>query len=256
MAFETVFKPKLDECFQGKVVRFEFKYNYPDLGERDLLASYFPIEGPTGVDRIAVVVGDITERKQAEEALRTSERRQHKIAKQLEAERARLIEAQAVAKVGSWEAELPSLEITWSEQTHRIFETDPSHFHPRRPDFVEFIHPEDRAKVDAAFQASLDKIAPPNVEYRIVMADGRVKVLEEQWRVFHDEQGRPIRLVGTCRDVTEQKQAEEALRDAKEFSENLIRTANVIVLGLDTRGETSLCLIRQQKKSLATHSRS
>ena len=82
---------------------------------------------------------------------------QHKIAEQLEAERARLIEAQAVAKVGSWEAELPSLEITWSEQTHRIFETDPSHFHPTRPDFVEFIHPEDRAKVDAAFQASLDK---------------------------------------------------------------------------------------------------
>jgi PAS domain S-box-containing protein len=240
VAFETVFKPKLDECFQGKVVRFEFKYNYPDLGERDLLASYFPIEGPTGVDRIAVVVGDITERKQAEEALRTSERRQHKIAKQLEAERARLIEAQAVAKVGSWEAELPSLEITWSEQTHRIFETDPSHFHPRRPDFVEFIHPEDRAKVDAAFQASLDKVAPPNVEYRIVMADGRVKVLEEQWRVFHDEQGRPIRLVGTCRDVTEQKQAEEALRDAKEFSENLIRTANVIVLGLDTGGNVTL----------------
>ena len=133
-----------------------------------------------------------------------------------------------------------SLEITWSEQTHRIFETDSSHFHPRRPDFVEFIHPEDRAKVEAAFQASLDKGAPSNVEYRIVMADGRVKVLEEQWRVFLDEQARPIRLVGTCRDITERKRAEEALRDAKEFSENLIRTANVIVLGLDTGGNVKL----------------
>ena len=172
------------------------------------------------------IVRNLTERKQVEA--------------RLQAERARLIEAQAVAKVGSWEAELPSLEITWSEQTHRIFETDPSHFHPRRPDFVEFIHPEDRANVDAAFEASLDKGAPSNVEYRIVMADGRVKVLEEQWRVFHDEQGRPIRLVGTCRDITERKRAEEALRDAKEFSENLIRTANVIVLGLDTGGNVKL----------------
>ncbi len=209
-------KEKLDECFRGKVVQYEMTYQYPLLGQRDLSLSYFPIEGPKGVDRIACVLQDITESKLAEEALRTSEQRQHKIAKQLEAERARLIEAQAVAKVGSWEAELPGLEITWSEQTHRIFETDPSHFHPRRSDFVEFIHPEDRPKVDAAFQSSLDKGAPSNVEYRIVMADGRLKVLEEKWRVFHDEQGRPIRLMGTCRDVTEQRRAEEALRRSEE----------------------------------------
>ena len=165
---------------------------------------------------LARVQDELAERKRAEEALRASERRQCKIAEQLDVERRRLVEAQAVAKVGSWEVELPSLEITWSEQTHRIFETDPSHFHPKRPDFSRFIHVEDRATVDAAFQASLDNGAPSSVEYRIVVADGRVKALEEQWRVFHDEKGLPIRLMGTCHDVTQSKHAEGALHRSEE----------------------------------------
>jgi len=67
--FETVIKPKLDECFQGKVVRYEMKFSYPTVGERDLLLSYFPIEGVHGVDRAACILRDITDRKRAEEEL-------------------------------------------------------------------------------------------------------------------------------------------------------------------------------------------
>jgi len=67
--FESVIKPKLDECFQGKVVRYEMKFSYPTVGERDLLLSYFPIEGVNGVDRAACILRDITDRKRAEEAL-------------------------------------------------------------------------------------------------------------------------------------------------------------------------------------------
>jgi len=68
--FDALVKEKLDECFRGKVVTYEMKYTYPKLGERELLISYFPIEGPTGVDRIACVLQDITERKRSEQAVR------------------------------------------------------------------------------------------------------------------------------------------------------------------------------------------
>jgi PAS domain S-box-containing protein len=68
--FETLVREKLDECFQGKVVTYEKKAKYPRLGERDFVVSYFPVEGPNGVDRAACVFHDITQRKCAEESLR------------------------------------------------------------------------------------------------------------------------------------------------------------------------------------------
>ena len=73
--FESVVKEKMDECFGGKVVQYELEYDYPKLGMRSLFASYFPIAGPAGVERIACVLQDITERKRAEEKLRKSENR-------------------------------------------------------------------------------------------------------------------------------------------------------------------------------------
>jgi len=85
--FEGVVKEKLDECFQGKVVRFEMKYDYPELGERDVLISYFPIEGASGVDRVACIVLDITARKQLEKVLTGMSR---KLIQAQEQERARI----------------------------------------------------------------------------------------------------------------------------------------------------------------------
>lgn len=72
--FEGVIKARLEQTFLGQLVSYELKA-YPELGERDLLVSYFPIEGPAGIDRVACVMQDITERKRAEEALRQSEER-------------------------------------------------------------------------------------------------------------------------------------------------------------------------------------
>ena len=197
----------------GEASEDEIRLRHADGEYRWFLVRTAPLRDEQGnVVKWYGVSVEIEDRKRAEEALRSGEREQRHIAAQLERERVRLVEAQEVAKMGSWEAELQSLNVIWSEQTHRIFETDSSRFHPTRPKFREFIHPEDRAKVDAAFVASLDKRSPCTVEYRIVMPDGRVKILEERWQAFHDEEGNPIRIAGTCRDITESVQAQEELR--------------------------------------------
>jgi len=80
--FQSIVKEKMDECFSGKIVEYEMKHDYPKLGERALFASYFPIVGPTGIERIACVLRDITERKRAEEKLRKSEDRFSKVFRQ------------------------------------------------------------------------------------------------------------------------------------------------------------------------------
>lgn len=68
--FDRFIKVKLDDCFEGRVVKYELKYDYSSQGERDLLISYFPVEGPAGVDRAVCILQDITDRKRAEEELR------------------------------------------------------------------------------------------------------------------------------------------------------------------------------------------
>jgi PAS domain S-box-containing protein len=68
--FESTVKTKLDESFQNRVVKYEMKYTYPDLGERSIFISYFPISGPGGVERVVCLLQDITERKRAHELIR------------------------------------------------------------------------------------------------------------------------------------------------------------------------------------------
>ncbi|HWO37987.1 MAG TPA: sigma 54-interacting transcriptional regulator, partial [Candidatus Acidoferrum sp.] len=71
--FDSQIKDRLDECFRGKVVAYDMKFTYPKLGERELYVTYFPIEGPAGVDRIVAIVQDVTASKQSERMLRRSE---------------------------------------------------------------------------------------------------------------------------------------------------------------------------------------
>ena len=148
-----------------------------------------------------------------ETALRQSEQEQRDLAQRLEIEHARLVEAQASAKVGSWETDLSTMTVVWSEETHRIFQTDASSFQPSHAAFLNLIHPDDRARVDRAFVDSLNETSTRTIEHRILLPDGSVKTVEERWRTFHDDAGRPVRAAGTCQDITERKKADEKLRE-------------------------------------------
>jgi two-component system cell cycle sensor histidine kinase/response regulator CckA len=136
----------------------------------------------------------------------------HDRVRRLEAENAFLVAAQAVAKVGSWETDIATLAVTWSAETHRIFDTDPTTFRATHAAFLERVHPDDRAAVAEAFVRSQGVPGACAIQHRLLMPDGRIKHVQERWHTFVDGAGRADRAIGTCQDVSEQQLARDAIR--------------------------------------------
>ncbi|MCE9532183.1 MAG: PAS domain S-box protein [Planctomycetes bacterium] len=173
-------------------VTVDFEEYFPPL------AKWFGVRAYPSEQGLAVYFRDVTTSRE--------------LTAELVNERSRLVAAQAVAKVGSWETDLSTMDVIWSAETYRIFEQAQDKFRPTHPRFLQLVHPEDRGAVDRAFQDSLQLHTPQTIEHRIVMPDGRIKFVEENWQVSLDQQGKPVRVTGTCQDITERKLAEEALR--------------------------------------------
>jgi len=159
-------------------------------------------------ERLAYNVASAVARQKAVEALRTSE-------ENLREERYRLAEAQRIAHLGSWDWNIVSNELSWSDEVYRIFGLQPRQFRATYNAFLESVHAEDREAVEEAVNRSLaDPDAPYSIEHRIVRPDGSQRVVHERGNVTFDQAGRPGRMIGTVQDVSELKEAERKLRDA------------------------------------------
>jgi PAS domain S-box-containing protein len=134
----------------------------------------------------------------------------------------RLKEAQRIARIGSWELTLSTNTLLWSDEIYRIFEIDPQKFRVTYEGFLEAIHPDDRDMVNKADTDSLKNRIPYTIVHRLLMADGRVKYVQQQCQTFYDKQGQPLRSMGTIQDITEQKRTEQALKDKENRLSNLI----------------------------------
>ena len=123
--------------------------------------------------------------------------------------------AESLAQLGSWEWAIDADDISWSSELFRIFGVDPVGFDPSYEAFLGTIHPEDRDLVDRIIRSALASHSPISFYHRIVRPDGAVRTLHGRGRVLVEE-GRPAKMLGTCQDVTEAVEAEDALRRAEE----------------------------------------
>jgi len=150
-------------------------------------------------DGIILGVGkDITERKQAEKALRESENK--------------LKEAQQLAHIGYWECDHIADRITLSEGACRILGLQPEKGILSQAKLQEMIHPDDRQIKQQALTEALQGSQLYDVEYRIVRSDGDIRFVHVCDEIEYDGSGRPARMFGAVQDITERKQAEEEIR--------------------------------------------
>ena len=123
-------------------------------------------------------------------------------------------EAQRIARLGSWEHDAASGKVRWSPEEWRIFGLEPRDFGPTFEEFLAMVHPDDRHIIKKITDRSEQSEA--DADYRIIRPDGSVRVLRPNTSIECDENGHVTRITGTDQDVTEQKQIENELQQARD----------------------------------------
>ena len=161
------------------------------------------------------VVEDVTDRVQAEHALRVSERR--------------LAVAESAARLGVWEADLDTNITAFFGDYTTLYGLRNDHPPLSHKEWIALVHPADRDRVESQLTESVEQRRFFDAEFRVVWPDGSVHWLLGKGTVLLDDTGRPIRMAGVNLDITARKQAEADLRESEERFRNMADSAPVMI---------------------------
>ncbi|MDY6776076.1 MAG: PAS domain-containing protein [Halobacteria archaeon] len=163
------------------------------------------LEDIDGNQVIAGIGREITERKEYEE--------------ELERTRDRLEEAQRVAGMGHWVSDFE--EIEWSDEVYSIFGVEPGEVDPTHERWLEFVHPDDRDRVEDAVDEALEE-DNYDIQHRIVRPNGEVRVVHERGDVQYDDDGDPVRMIGTVQDITRERRIRSLLNSIRDIAQGVL----------------------------------
>ena len=137
----------------------------------------------------------------------------------------RLHMALAAGHMGAWDWDITSGRVSWSAELESIHGLKPGAFGGTMDAVVRDVHPADLKQLQRAIAAAIETPeADYSIEYRIVREDGACRWLAASGRVLVDNKGRPIRMVGVCRDTTERRLAEDGIREADRRKDDFLAT--------------------------------
>ncbi|XOV93502.1 MAG: PAS domain-containing protein [Bacteroidota bacterium] len=166
---------------------------------------------PTKTESSELIIATIKDEKkliqrtsQLEKSLAALEAR----VEELKMSEATLKKSQEIGKMGYWRLDLIKNHLYWSDLIFEIFETDPKQFKASYESFMNFVHPDDRVKVNTTYLEHVENRKPYDIEHRLLLGKGKIKWVNERCNTFYDNEGKPIESIGTVQDITEAKNLE------------------------------------------------
>ncbi len=148
----------------------------------------------------------------------------------------RVDNAQHLANMGDYDWHIPTDTNRWSDQLYRIYGHEPQSFNATYERFLSLIHPEDRERITAVHQAAYGSGEPYQMIERIVRPDGELRYLSSNGQVIMDETGTPVRMRGTCIDITDRVKAEESRRRSADRFQAMVESSPDAIMLLDASG--------------------
>jgi len=183
---------------------------------------------------------DISEQKRGEESLnRLNQELEQRVKERtaaLEHSESRLLEAQQIARLGSWECDRQKGEVTWSPEMFRIFRLAPNFGVPTYEQIIQYFPPKDRERYTQALNLAVNFGQSYALDLQIIRADGSSGYIFLKGEPIYNAQKEVIRLFGIVMDITERKEAEIALRESEQRYATLAAAAPVAIYRVDTSG--------------------
>ena len=222
---EAIFQQVLEtgKPYFAQAKPFEYGYN-PERGITHWNWSLQPVRDGGAIVALLLVLVNVTDQIEAQESLIRNEEAMNS--------------AQAIGHFGSWDSNLLTGELGWSEEIYRIFGQQAQAFPATYEAFLEAVHPDDRDAVSQAVTISVENAdIPYDIEHRLVRPDGEIRYVHEKGMVYRDDSGLPIRMLGVVHDITDRRQAEEALRSSVELNNTIIADSPVGIAIYEVNGQ-------------------